>query len=125
MGFYNTEWDILPKKSSYDSIVVALTILIHLIIPIPTYLYRRREQRRDQEQQHQNPDLASNQFGVFSDKHFGDLLFNYCMMFAIFCGYVVVTFLNRYESKVWPGTLCPKTVWPKTVCPKTVWGAQS
>ena len=95
MGFHNTEWDKLPKKFSYDSIVIGLTILIHLTIPIPTYFYRRREQQRDQEQQHQNQNNPSHQCSVFNDKHFGDLLFNYCMMFAIFWGYVVVTFLNR------------------------------
>ena len=95
MGFYNTEWDQLPKKTSYDSIVVAVTILIHLILPIPIYIYRKREQKRDQEQQHQNPNGPSNQCNVFNDKHLGDLLYNYFIMFVIFCGYIVVTFLNR------------------------------
>ena len=78
--------------------MVAVTILIHWILPIPIYIYRKREQKRDQEQQHQNPHGPSNQCNVFNDKHLGDLLYNYFIMFVIFCGYIVVTFLNRCEK---------------------------
>ena len=95
MRFYQHEWDDLPKKMPLDAFFNTVSVLIHLILPIQIYIYRKREQKRDIEQQHQvGPNQGSNS-NHFSHKYFIDLVFNYFIILLMFSGYHFVRFLNR------------------------------
>ena len=52
MGYYDEEWQNLPKKIPYDSLLNIIAVIIHIILPIPIYFYRKKEEKRDFEQQH-------------------------------------------------------------------------
>ena len=94
MGYYDEEWQNLPKKIPYDSLLNIIAVIIHIILPIPIYFYRKKEEKRDLEQQHgqiqHNPKYLNTK-----DKYFIQLIFNYFMIFILFTEYAGAYILNE------------------------------
>ena len=93
MGYHDKKWDNLPKKLPFDSLIIAIAVIIHLAFPIPIYFYKKREQTKDQEQQHQfnHDQRCMDPYNVY----FKDFVLNYFIIFLLFTGYIVVTILNE------------------------------
>ena len=90
MGYYDHNWDHLPKKIPYDSLLQVISVITHLILPIPMHLVKRNEENRDLEQrQVVDENLANNQ------KHLFDLIFTYYILFVLFTAYIDLVFLNK------------------------------
>ena len=79
----------------FDSIIIGISTLVHLILPFQIYIYRKREELRDQEQQQNQAEVNSQQCVDFNSNYFADLIFNYLLILLMFSGYVTVTVLNR------------------------------
>ena len=94
MGYYDHSWDKLPKKIPYEAVFIVLAVVIHLVLPVPIYFYRKREEKIDQAQQHQfvQPNICVDPFNLY----FKDFVLNYFIMFLLFNNsYIVVTILNK------------------------------
>ena len=93
MGYHDNIWDELPKKIPYDSFIIGIAVIIHLALPLPNYIYRKREQRKDKLQQHQFP---ANEYCIDPyNVYLKDFIMNYFIMFLLFTGYIMVTILNK------------------------------
>ena len=79
----------------FDSIIIGISTLVHLILPFQIYIYRKREELRDQEQQQSQILENSQQCVDFNSNYFADLIFNYLLILLMFSGYVTVNVLNR------------------------------
>ena len=79
----------------FDSMIIGISTLVHLILPFQIYIYRKREELRDQEQQQNQTEVNSQQCVDFSSNYFADLIFNYLIILLMFSGYVSVNVLNR------------------------------
>ena len=94
MGYYDHSWDELPKKIPYEAVFIVLAVVIHLVLPVPIYFYRKREEKIDQAQQYQfvQPNMCVDPFNLY----FKDFVLNYFIMFLMFLNsYIVVTILNK------------------------------
>ena len=93
MGYYDHNWDHLPKKIPYDSLLQVISVITHLILPIPMHLVKRNEENRDLEQRQvvdENDGHLAN-----SQKHLFDLIFTYYILFVLFTAYIDLVFLNK------------------------------
>ena len=95
MRLYNSQWDQLPKTILFDSYIIGISTLIYLILPFQIYIYRKREEMRDQEQQHGQMEGENQQCVEFNSNYFFDLIFNYFIILLMFTGYISVSVLNR------------------------------
>ena len=90
MGYYDHNWDHLPKKIPYDSLLQVISVITHLILPIPMHLVKRNEENRDLEQRQVVDENLAN-----SQKHLFDLIFTYYILFVLFTAYIDLVFLNK------------------------------
>ena len=97
MGFFDEEWNHLPKKVPYDAFLNVIAVIIHMVLPFPIYFYRRSEEKQDIVQRHQQENQS--RFSIFKDKHFAEFLFNHFIIFLMFTDYLSALILNRYEVK--------------------------
>ena len=92
----------MGEKVVYDAMIQFFIVLIHLVLPIPMYFAKKREENRDLEQQmviSQNENNNLNENSIFRDKFFQSLVINYLMIFVIILAYLDISILNRYYFK--------------------------
>ena len=99
MGYYDESWEKLPKRILTDSIIQFFIVLIHIILPVPIYMAKRREELRDKQQRANatnSPDhfQPSCRVAVFN-KHLSELFLNYFIVGLIFINYSLITKLHR------------------------------
>ena len=82
----------MGEKVVYDAIIQFFIVLIHLVLPIPMYFAKKREENRDLEQQMV---ISLNENNDIHDKNFISLVINYLMIFVIVVVYLNIFILNR------------------------------
>ena len=82
----------MGEKVVYDAMIQFLIVLIHLVLPIPMYFAKKREENRDLEQQMV---ISLNENNDVHDKNFISLVINYLMIFVIVVVYLNIFILNR------------------------------
>ena len=92
-GYYDYAWDALPKQIPYDSFLQVISVITHLILPIPMHFAKRNEEDRDLEQRKVVKD--NDEYLAKNNKHLLDLLFTYYVLFVLFTAYIDLVFLNR------------------------------
>ena len=98
MGYYDESWEKLPKRILTDSIIQFFIVLIHIILPVPIYMAKRREELRDKQQRAKAIDPGDFQPGcrvAAFNKHLSELLLNYFIVGLIFINYSLITKLHR------------------------------
>ena len=93
MGYYDHAWDCLPKKIPYDSFLQVISVITHLILPIPMHFAKRNEEDRDLEQR--RVVKGTDEYLANNKKHLLDLLFTYYVLFVLFTAYIDLVFLNK------------------------------
>ena len=73
--------------------VQVISVLTHLILPIPMHFAKRNEEDRDLEQRKVVKD--NDEYLAKNNKHLLDLLFTYYVLFVLFTAYIDLVFLNR------------------------------
>ena len=87
----------MPKRVLYDGIVQVVVVLIHVILPIPIYFAKRKEEKHDIEQRAESTDHNTNEeFNQHMKKYFSELIFNYIIIVLILLGYGFSLELHRY-----------------------------
>ena len=92
MGYHDLSWDEMGEKVVYDAMIQFFIVLIHLVLPIPMYFAKKREENRDLEQQMV---ISLNENNDVHDKNFISLVINYLMIFVIVVVYLNIFILNR------------------------------
>ena len=82
----------MGEKVVYDAMIQFFIVLIHLVLPIPMYFAKKREENRDLEQQMV---ISVNENNDIHDKNFISLVINYLMIFVIVVVYLNIFILNR------------------------------
>ena len=82
----------MGEKVVYDAMIQFFIVLIHLVLPIPMYFAKKREENRDLEQQMV---ISLNENNDVHDKNFISLVINYLMIFVIVVVYLNIFILNR------------------------------
>ena len=82
----------MGEKVVYDAMIQFFIVLIHLVLPIPMYFAKKREENRDLEQQMV---ISLNENSDIHDKNFISLVINYLMIFVIVVVYLNIFILNR------------------------------
>ena len=82
----------MGEKVVYDAMIQFFIVLIHLVLPIPMYFAKKREENRDLEQQMV---ISLNENNDIHDKNFISLVINYLMIFVIVVVYLNIFILNR------------------------------
>ena len=93
MGFYEDSWNELPKKIPYDAFLQLISVITHLILPLPMYFAKRNEEHRDIEQR--KVVAGEEEYMANRGKHLVDLLFNYFVLFYMFTAYITIVILTR------------------------------
>ena len=83
----------MGEKVVYDAMIQFFIVLIHLVLPIPMYFAKKREENRDLEQQMV---ISLNENNDIHDKNFISLVINYLMIFVIVVVYLNIFILNRW-----------------------------
>ena len=86
----------MPKRVLYDGLVQVVVVLIHVILPIPIYFAKRKEEKHDIEQRAETNDHNTNEeFNQHMKKYFSELVFNYSIIVLILLGYGFSLELHR------------------------------
>ena len=93
MGYYEESWNELPKKIPYDAFLQLISVITHLILPLPMYFAKRNEEHRDIEQR--KVIAGEEEYMANHGKHLIDLLFNYFVLFYMFTAYITIVILTR------------------------------
>ena len=86
----------MPKRVLYDGLVQVVVVLIHIILPVPIYFAKRKEEKHDIEQRAYAIDQNTNEnFKQQMKKHFSEFVFNYIIIALILVGYGFSLELHR------------------------------